>query len=233
MNLSRGARCYGEIKGETQLGTAGDKWKDSEEAAALMPCSGCSSAHGDKGGRHYTTAVRFSFPLLLFFVWSPHTHALRLWMTAVPFLASFYQEVLLLKITHKERWGNTEGPEDFVSTAAFNGIWTSSHKDGHSSSTRRSWTHPETIMAPFFSLSFIAFSKRRHGTAVIITQRSVSIIPKHRQADCFLCTVPAVLHSAGRSATNISASRPGAAHPTTGREVQLQSRLCLKWQIVK
>lgn len=74
MNSSRGARCSRKIKSETRLGTAGDKWKDSEEAAVLMPCSGCRSAHGDKDSHHYTTSLLLSFP---FFIPPPTPHTLR------------------------------------------------------------------------------------------------------------------------------------------------------------
>lgn len=146
MNFGWEARCCRKIEGETQLGTAGDKWKDSEEAAVLMPCSGCRSAHGDKDSHHYTTSLLFSFLFFGFFCFIPsHPKAVNDSLSLPHIL---YQEPLLLKShTHAdthggEGRGNTEGPEDLVSTAAFNGIWTSSHKDGYSSSTLRSRTHP-------------------------------------------------------------------------------------------
>lgn len=73
MNFSGGgARCHGKIRSETQLGTAGDKWKDSAEATVLMPDSGCRSAHGDKDNHHYTTSLLVP-PLFSFFFVLPPT----------------------------------------------------------------------------------------------------------------------------------------------------------------
>lgn len=58
------ARCFRKIKSQTRLGTAGDKWTDSEEAAVLMPCSGGRSALGDKDSHHCTTSLLLPPPTL-------------------------------------------------------------------------------------------------------------------------------------------------------------------------
>lgn len=70
---SWGARCYRKIKRETQVGAAGDKWTDSEEAALFVRCCGCRSTHGDKGSHHYTTCCFFLSFSSSYFVSSPHT----------------------------------------------------------------------------------------------------------------------------------------------------------------